>query len=241
MKLHSFFNASFINDDKPQNKEFLPLEIGKIYKAKVLASKGDYLLFSVNGQVFKTSFFTTTNSFIYLRLIDSKQIFKFELIKDNIVLEQNQNQENDFIDLLKEKFSSELIENLLNKENSILNNKDLYNIEKLKEYLQNFLTKTSDKEYHSLIKIDENNYFHVEIKQNEESKWYFSLNLEFNGKKYLFVKGYYQKTSNKVNINFITNSKNIYKETKESEKELSKINPKYKWLCSQRYEEKISL
>jgi len=232
------FDASFINNERHQGNRSFPLEIGKIYKARILSINNGILFFSINDQIFKTSYLNlkTNSPFIFLKVLDNKGIYRFELIKENVLFEQDQNPKIEFLSLLKEKYSNSLIESLLSKNNIVEQGNNFKDFQSLVEIFQKMAYVIQDNEYHSLMKIDENRYFHVEIKQIQVGSYFFSLNFELEGKKYLFVKGYYQKSKGKINVNFITNSNDFYSKVFDAQLELSKLKPEYKWLCTRRYE-----
>ena len=241
MKLHSFIDASFVsvNDSKVDNS--FSLEIGKIYKARVVSLNGNTLYFSINNQIFKSSFINTSSKYLLLKVLENNDIYKFELIRENVFHENIEDLNKNLISLLREKYSDSFIDKLI--EEGFLNLKSNDNNDIL-EFIKNInisKIKLFDSKYHLLLKINDDRFFHIVFNQTEPHFWSFSLHFELDGKKILLIKGYYQKKIGKINCNFITDSLSFYKKTINAENELNDINPKYKWLCSRRFESEISI
>ncbi|NMC67167.1 MAG: hypothetical protein GYA61_02975 [Spirochaetales bacterium] len=238
MKLNSSFEASFLKENISKNNKSFPLELGKIYKANILFSKGNNLYFSINDLVFKTSFINTSSKSIYLKVIANSERYKFELIKENVLYEKTENNQNNLLNMLKEKFSQEVFDNIL--KNSFY---DLAkeNVDNLILILQNSTFTYNNSKYDLLLKIQDDNWLYIEFTEFEPSSYSFSLNFELDGKKFISVKGYYKKKENKVICNFITNSLDFYRQSFKADEELTSINKNYRWLCKQRFEENISL
>lgn len=238
MKLNSSLEASFIKTDDFNKSRNLSLEIGKIYKANILYSKGNFLYFSINNFIFKTNFIQTSSKYLLLKVIENKEVYKFELIKENIFFENSASEFINLFNLLRKKYSDNFVDNIL--KNSFIDltknsSDDFQSIIINSNYIY------EESKYHLMIKIKDNNYLHIELSEFEPLSYSFTLNFEIDGRKLVLVKGYYNKKENKVNCNFITNSSDFFKQSLKAQSELSDINNKYIWLCKQRFEENISL
>lgn len=236
MKLHSYIDAFFIQSKSNNNKKEFSLEVGKTYKATLLFSKGNFSFFSINGLIFKANFINTSSKFIYLKVLENKDNYKFELIKENIYFEKTENFNKDLLNNLKEKLSEDIYKKLVENSSNIETNG---NIKEIISSLQNLNYIFHDSKYQALLKIDEDKYLHIECYEDEPSCFSFSLSFEIEKGKYLVVKGYYKKNENKVNCNFITNSKSFYEKLSFANKELEEINSNFHWVCNQRFTETL--
>jgi hypothetical protein len=225
MKLNSSFEASFLKENLSKNNKSFPLELGKIYKANILFSKGNSLYFSINNLIFKTSFIDTSSKSLYLKVIENNERYKFELIKENILYEKTENTSKNLIEMLKEKFPQEIFDSILKNSFSNLNKDYLDNFSLI---LQNSNFIFNDSKYNLLLKIKDDNYLYIEFKEFEPSCYSFSLNFQIEGRKLIIVKGYYKKSENKVNCNFITNSFDFYNKSLKADEQLTLLNKKYK-------------
>ncbi len=243
MKLNLFFDASIIKTKANLSKESFPLKVGEIYKAKILFIRANTLFFNINGQVFKTSNITTFSDFIFLKLIDNKDNYKFELIKDNIIYDKKELVANNLISLLKDKYSLASIEDQI-KDFIYLNNENEKEIDiqnKIQDFIKNTIFKDQNQSYHSILKIGKDQYFHIEIKPDIVDCWSFSMHFELDGKKLLFIKGYYQKKKKKINLNFITNSYQFFSKIEDADTRLSRLNKNFIWHTIRRFDENISI
>ncbi|MFN3411257.1 MAG: hypothetical protein ACK4YF_03760 [Exilispira sp.] len=241
MKLHSYLDAFFIQSKSINKEKKIPLEIGKIYKATILYSKDNFSYFKINDYIFKTKLIETSLNQILLRVLNNSENYKFELLHENVVLEKNNDLRKDLLSLLGEKFTEEKFNYLI--KNSILN-ENTSDISSLINILLHSNYLYFESKYHNLFKLKDNQYFYIEFSENEPSCFSFSLNFEIEYKKIIIIKGYYKKKENKVICNFITNSKDFYKEFSDIEsveKDLTDTGKNFIWICNSSFKEDIIL